>query len=102
MSMTKERSSESLGVKMKFFPKKGHSKNLVGENFFHPPKLSARSPPMHTYTHTPTVLHLHTHTHLPAHIHMHTHTHTHTHRYTHTHIPNKQTHTSTSKHKACM
>src|SRR6218665_2043330 len=46
--MTKKRSSEILGVKMEFFSGKNrHSEILVRDNFFRPPKLGARSPPLH-------------------------------------------------------
>jgi len=38
---------ENFGrLKWKFFPRKVIRKNLVGEIFFRPPKLGARSPPM--------------------------------------------------------
>src|SRR6218665_1475957 len=43
----KKKSSEILGVKMEIFSGKNrHPEILVRENFFRPPKLGARSPPL--------------------------------------------------------
>jgi len=45
--MTKKRSSEILGVKMKIFSGKNrHPEILVSEKIFPSPKLGARSPPL--------------------------------------------------------
>src|SRR6218665_246803 len=50
--MTKRRSSEFSALKWKLFPKKCHSKIWSANIFFRPPKLGAKSPPMH-YPHKP-------------------------------------------------
>src|SRR6218665_1981231 len=44
--MTKKSHKKFSAAKWKFFPK-SHSKNFVREISFRPPKLGARSPPMH-------------------------------------------------------
>jgi len=45
--MTKKRSSEISGFKMEFFPIKGHSESWSVKFLFRPPKLGAKSLPMH-------------------------------------------------------
>jgi len=48
-SMTKKKGHQKFSAwKWTFFLKKRHSEILVRENFFHPPKLGTRPPPLAT------------------------------------------------------